>query len=51
MPNFVEIIRPITNMLKKDVVIKWSLEEKSAFQRIKQDLIESLVSVNPDYAK
>jgi hypothetical protein len=24
VPNFAEIIRPITNMLKKDVVIKWS---------------------------
>jgi hypothetical protein len=51
VPNFAEIIRLITNMLKKDVVIKWSQEEKSTFQRIKQDLIESLVSVNPDYAK
>jgi hypothetical protein len=28
VPNFAKIIRPITNMLKKDVVIKWSLEEK-----------------------
>jgi hypothetical protein len=27
--KFSEIIRPITNMLKKHVVIKWSLEEKS----------------------
>ena len=24
VPNFVEIIRPITNMLNKDDVIKWS---------------------------
>jgi hypothetical protein len=24
VPNFVEILKPITNMLKKDVVIKWS---------------------------
>jgi hypothetical protein len=30
VPNFAEIIRPITNMLKKDVVIKWSQEEKSS---------------------
>ena len=26
--NFAEIMKPITNMLKKYVVIKWSLEEK-----------------------
>jgi hypothetical protein len=29
VPNFVEIIIPITNMLKKYVVIKWSHKEKS----------------------
>jgi len=51
VPNFVEILRPITNMLKKYVVIKWSQEEKSTFQRIKQALVESLVLVIPDYAK
>jgi hypothetical protein len=51
VPNFVEIIRPITNMLKKYVVIKWSLEEKSTFQRIKQALVEAPVLVSPDYAK
>jgi poly(3-hydroxyalkanoate) synthetase len=38
-------------MLKKDVVIKWSLEEKSTFQRIKQALVEAPVLVIPDYAK
>jgi hypothetical protein len=27
VPNFVEILNPITNMLKKYVVIKWSSEE------------------------
>jgi hypothetical protein len=28
VPNFVEILKPITNMLKKYAMIKWSLEEK-----------------------
>jgi hypothetical protein len=51
VPNFAEIIRPITNMLKTDVVIKWSQEEKSTFQRMKQALVEAPVLVNPDYAK
>jgi hypothetical protein len=51
VPNFAEIIRPITNMLKKDGVIKWSQEEKSAFQRIKQYLVEAPILVNPDYGK
>jgi hypothetical protein len=51
VPNFVEIIRPITNMLKKDADIKWSQEAKSSFQRIKQALIEAPVLVSPDYSK
>jgi hypothetical protein len=51
VPNFAEIIRPITNMLNKYVVIKWSHEEKSTSQRIKQALVESPVLVSPDYAK
>jgi hypothetical protein len=51
VPKFYEIIRLITDMLKKDVFIKWSLKEKLAFQRIKQDLVESPVLVSPDYSK
>ena len=38
-------------MLKKYDVIKWSQEEKLAFHRIKQGLVESHVLVIPDYAK
>jgi hypothetical protein len=49
--NFIEILKPITNMLKKYVVVKWSLEEKSTFQRIKKALVESIVLSSPDYAK
>jgi hypothetical protein len=51
VPNFVEIIRPITNMLKKYVDIKWSQEAKSSFQRIKKALVEAPVLVSPDYSK
>jgi hypothetical protein len=51
VPNFVEIIKSITNMLKKDVDIKWSQEAKSSFQRIKKDLVEAPVLVSPDYSK
>jgi hypothetical protein len=51
VPNFAEILKPSTNMLKKDVLIKWSLEEKSYFQTIKQDLVEAHVLSSPDYTK
>ena len=51
MPNFAEILKPITNMLKKDAVIKWSSEEKPSFETIKKDLVEAPVLANPDYTK
>jgi hypothetical protein len=51
VPNFVEILKLITNMLKKDVVIKWSLEDKSSFQTTKQALVEAPVLASPDYTK
>lgn len=35
MPNFVEIIKYITDMLKKDAKIKWILEAKESFEKIK----------------
>ena len=47
VPNFTKILNSITNMLKKDDVIKWSLEAKSTFQRIKKTLVEAPVLTNP----
>ena len=51
VPNFAEILKPITNMLKKYAMIKWSSEEKSSFQTIKQALVEAPVLASPDYTK
>jgi hypothetical protein len=50
VPNFDEILKPITNMLKKDV-IKWYLEEISYFQTIKKALVEAPILANLDYTK
>jgi hypothetical protein len=51
VPNFAELLNPITNMLKKYVVIKWSLEENLSFQTIKQYLVEAPILAIPDYTK
>jgi hypothetical protein len=51
IPNFSEIIKLITNMLKKDAEIKWTLEAKYSFEKIKQALIEAPVLISPDYSK
>ena len=36
MPNYDEIVRSITNMLKKNAEVKWDKEERDAFARIKE---------------
>jgi hypothetical protein len=51
VPNFVEIIMPITNMIKKDAEIKWTLEARLSFQRINQALIGAPILVSPNYSK
>jgi hypothetical protein len=51
VPKFVESLELITNTLKKYVVIKWSLEEKSYFQKNKKALVQAPVLSSPDYTK
>jgi hypothetical protein len=35
VPNLAELLRNITNMLKKDTKIKWTIEEKHPFDQVK----------------
>jgi hypothetical protein len=51
IPNFAEIIKLITDMLKKDNEVKWTTEAKESFQRVKKSIGEALVLVSPDYTK
>jgi hypothetical protein len=51
IPNFVEIIKLITYMLKKDNEVKWTMEAKVYFQRVKKTIEEALVLVIPYYSK
>jgi hypothetical protein len=51
IPNFVEIIKYIIDMLKKDVEIKWILEAKEYFENIKQALVQAPVLISPNYSK
>jgi hypothetical protein len=51
IPNFAEIIKHITDMLKKDEEIKWIPEEKESFENINQDLIKAPILINPNYSK
>ena len=51
IPSFVEILMNITNMLKKDHEIKWTVEAKKSFKNIKQAISEAHVLVSPDFDK
>ena len=51
IPNYAEIVRHITNMLKKNNEVKWSQESRKAFTRIKNAFVEAPVLAGPDYAK
>jgi hypothetical protein len=51
IPNFVEIIKMITDMLKKDSEVKWIVEDKVSFEFVNKDIWEALVLSSPNYTK
>jgi hypothetical protein len=46
--NFAKIAKPLTALLKKDVIFKWSDKCEEAFSELKRVLISSLLLVYPD---
>jgi hypothetical protein len=51
IPNFVEIVKDLTYMLKKDNDIKWYSKAKNSFEQIKRALGEAPVLASPYYTK
>jgi hypothetical protein len=51
IPNFAEIVKLITYMLKKNNEVKWTAEAKASFERIKKVISEALVLASPNYLK
>jgi hypothetical protein len=51
IPNLVEIIKHITNMLKKGSEIKWTHEARKSFEDIKVALTKAPVLANPNFEK
>ena len=47
----VQIVKPMQDMIKKDVVYSWGKMEKHAFARIKQAIAEVLALYNPKFKK
>jgi ribonuclease HI len=51
IPNFAEIVKLITGMLKKYSRVNWTIEAKASFERIKKVISEAPVLTSPDYLK
>lgn len=51
LPNFADIAKPISAMLKKNWDVKWNAESREAFQKIKEAISSTSVLVSPNYAK
>jgi hypothetical protein len=51
IPNFAEIVKLITGMLKKDSGVNWTIEAKVSFAHIKKVISEAPVLASPDYLK
>jgi hypothetical protein len=51
IPNFVEIVKLITGMLKKNNEVKWTAKAKASFACIKKVISEAPILASPDYLK
>ena len=49
--NLTELLRNITNMLKKEVGVKWTIQAKQSFELVKQALTQTPVLISPDFTK
>ena len=51
IPNLAELLRNITNMLKREQGVKWTAEAKTSFELVKQALTKTPVIISPDFSK
>ena len=51
IPNFAEIVKHLTKMIRKDQDVKWTPEAKLNFEKIKQALTEAPVLVRSNLSK
>lgn len=50
IPNYVEIVKGITDMLRKDNEVKWSPIPCDSFNRIKEALAKAPMLASPDHS-
>ena len=47
--DFVEIVKPLQEMIKKDSNFKWTKERKEAFEKIKEAIVEAPTLRSPNF--
>lgn len=50
-PNYADIVKEITDILRECVEVKWTIASKESLSRIKEVIHEALVLVSLDYTK
>jgi len=50
VPNFVERIKPLSTLLKKDVAFRWDDKTNKSFEDIKDAISQALVLISPDFS-
>jgi len=51
IPNFAELVKHITSMLKKGSHIKWTDSARRSFESIKKAIMEAPTLISPNYSK
>jgi len=51
IPNFAELVKHVTSMLKKGSEVRWTDAVRKSFDSIKKDIMEAPTLISPDYSK
>jgi hypothetical protein len=51
VPSFSEMVRPLQNLIKKDVQYHWGPQENQAFDSIKKSIVEAPSLMSPDFSQ
>lgn len=51
IPNLASMVRPLTNMIKKNTTFTWTKEGKAGFEEIKKSIASTPTLANPNFDK
>lgn len=51
VPSFSEMVRPLQNLIKKDIMYKWGAQANQAFNSIRKSITEAPSLMSPDFSQ